>query len=121
MIRTMLIVENNRLLIDLLKAMIKKDHPGVTIIHTDAGAAWDLIDRSGVRFDLVISNVGKGFSHGVELAEKIRKSHPDVQIILMSGGGEPKGHKAHAFLHKPFRPKDFLATIEALIENKRKK
>ncbi|MCP4003845.1 MAG: response regulator [bacterium] len=68
---------------------------------------------------LVLSDTHMPRMTGLQLAQDIRKSHPDLPIILMSAFGEPEsegaaiGQGVSAYLEKPFQ----LPTIAALVQS----
>ena len=59
---------------------------------------------------------------GVEVHGKIREIRPDVPIIFMSGFSEKlsvsryDGLEFSEFIQKPFKPEQFLETVQNLIE-----
>jgi DNA-binding NtrC family response regulator len=60
------------------------------------------------RFAAVISDVTLPGMSGIEFARKVRESHPDLPIVLMSGDESAAGLKGLGprtlFLRKPFVP-----------------
>lgn len=63
--------------------------------------------------DLMMPRLG-----GRELVEFIRRAHPDVRVLVMSGlaSGDPTGAESgDAFLLKPFRPETLLLEVHALL------
>jgi YesN/AraC family two-component response regulator len=118
-IKTVLVVDDDPLMRNVIHSMLKISHPCVVIVHASHGVhGWEIIKartKDGKKFDLVISDVEMEKMDGVQLAEKIQKDHPEVHIILISGNKEPSNHKAHAFLAKPFVRGDLLETIKRLL------
>lgn len=63
--------------------------------------------EDGERFDLVLTDVVMPGLSGIELAERIRRSHPDQKILFTSGYttrefGRPPGEPPQPFMPKPF-------------------
>ena len=59
---------------------------GYAVIDVSEAAAARKVLADGVRVDLILSDVVlPGGTSGPELAEEIRRSHPDIKIIFMSG------------------------------------
>lgn len=113
---TVLIVDDDASVRNTVGSFFRISHPGVVIVHANHGAhAWEMINTDGRRFDVVISDVNmEPDMTGTQLSEKIREKHPNIHVILMSGKEAPKGHKAHAFLQKPFSRGDLLGVIKGL-------
>lgn len=52
---------------------------------------------------------------GAELAQILHDHHPDVPVLVCSGGGEaPEAHLWAAVVHKPWSPADLLHTVARL-------
>ena len=82
----------------------------------DGEAALGAI-TAGLNPDLVISDVAMpGSIDGLTLARRLRKTHPDLPIVLMSGyaegmlSGEVVTENFY-FLQKPFRISEMLSQI----------
>jgi len=113
---TILIVDDKEEIRELLIDIVRTVRPDAVIISAEHGAhAWEIINAPGKKCHLVISDTNMPHMDGVELTANIRKDHPDVRVILMSGRGEPRGHEAHAFVDKPFNIADLRKTIEDLM------
>lgn len=76
--------------------------------------------------DLIITDIVMPEKEGLETIREIRKNHPDVHIIAISGGGQ--GHTdtyldlarklgAGCTLSKPVRREELLATVQSLLGN----
>lgn len=97
-----LVVEDNVLLrFEIADAL--RD-AGCTVVEAaDAEEAWTYL-QSGARPDLVFSDIHLSrSSNGVELAQKIAASYPDIPIILTSGEAYPPTIKnLFRFIPKPY-------------------
>ena len=73
------------------------------------------------RFDLILADEAMPDLMGTELAREIRRTHPDVPIILMSGhGGAQLTQKAAAVgvqevLHKPLQRRDLAESLARVL------
>jgi DNA-binding NtrC family response regulator len=74
------------------------------------------------KFDLVITDLLMPDRDGLELISEMRRAHPAIRIIAMTGGGHiPQKHYlfvaknlgAHGLLEKPFDQKQLLDAIAA--------
>jgi CheY-like chemotaxis protein len=95
---------------------------------SDARSALDEVTRSGENgekpFDLVVSDIVMPQMSGIELVERLKRSQPDLRVLLVSG------HQSHpslrdrqlppgaAFLAKPFTLGDLTAKVRDLLTAK---
>ena len=83
----------------------------------DGKEALQLAERYEGRIDLLISNVQMPEMTGPDLARELRKSRPQIKIILVSGS--PQGvlllDQGWIFLHKPVSPSDLITQIEDVL------
>jgi len=73
-------------------------------------------------FDLVVTDVWMPGLDGVEILKKLRRSHPGLPVIVLTGGstGAPLAYGASlaaafgatAILYKPFEKEDLIAAME---------
>lgn len=72
-------------------------------------------------FDLAILDIMMPGEDGISLAKKIRKTRPDLPLIMLTALGETetriKGLEAGAddYLSKPFEPKELILRIQAIL------
>jgi signal transduction histidine kinase len=95
---------------------------------SDARSALDEVTRSGENgekpFDLVVSDIVMPQMSGIELVERLKRSQPDLRVLLVSG------HQSHpslrdrqlptgaAFLAKPFTLGDLTSKVRDLLAAK---
>lgn len=79
----------------------------------DAESALSLIQDK--RPDVVISDVKLPGMSGVELARQVKENAGDTPVLLMSAFAEPRGHKADAFISKPFELDELTALVRRFI------
>jgi nitrogen-specific signal transduction histidine kinase/ActR/RegA family two-component response regulator len=115
-----LVVEDEPALRGLLAGMI--DDLGYRVkVTANGGEAVIAVEEEGMRPDLLITDVVMPGMSGVVLAERLRKSQPDLRTLFMSGytdnaivhhgvldAGTP-------FLQKPFSVADLASKIEELL------
>jgi len=89
-----------------------------------ADQALDIL-RSDARFDLLFSDiVMPGPKNGWALAEAARLLYPELAILLTTGHAVPPEHgdgPSVEILHKPYRPAELLARIEAILDRRPRK
>jgi CheY-like chemotaxis protein len=106
-----LIVEDE-VLIRALLAEELRGH-GLTVIEAaTADEAWIYL-TSGGKADLIVSDVTMpGAMNGIELAARVRSSHPGLPFILTSGNpGTQNVAALGPFLPKPYRLDDAAALV----------
>lgn len=88
---------------------------GFKVIEAEDGqAALDRVAASGVRPDLLLSDITMPRMDGRALAVEVRKAWPELPIVLMTGyaGGTLTSDCPHNLLiTKPFAPDDLVALI----------
>ncbi len=88
----------------------------------DGRAALELMERNPGRLDLVLTDVAMPGMSGRELAEIVRRHHPALPVMLMSGEASGTvaeldiGSPGRMFLQKPFSPDQLAAQIRALLD-----
>jgi signal transduction histidine kinase/CheY-like chemotaxis protein len=81
----------------------------------NADLALDLLRTDAARFDIVLSDIVMGgTADGIELAERVKRDHPALPIVLMSGYSDSLDRAAAlgvTVLTKPCSPDALLAVI----------
>jgi two-component system cell cycle sensor histidine kinase/response regulator CckA len=92
---------------------------GYTVIEAGNGVeAIDAIERRGGNIDLVVSDVMMPEMDGPTMFKELRKRHPDIKIIFVSGYAEDAFQKSlpdpekYDFLPKPFTLKQLVAQVK---------
>jgi signal transduction histidine kinase/CheY-like chemotaxis protein len=74
----------------------------------------------GYSFALVITDMVLADGHGLDFAEELKVSHPDVPVLCMSGYAEREGFepssKGLSHLQKPFSADELLGKARGLID-----
>jgi DNA-binding response OmpR family regulator len=89
---------------------------------TRGEVAVDLADKQN--FDAIVIDLAMPGMDGLETLKKIKESHPDAEIIMLSGQGSVKTSieamklGAEDFLEKPVDMKELLSKIDEM-KNKR--
>jgi CheY-like chemotaxis protein len=119
--RVILLVDDD----DLFGGMVNKmlDRGGYEVIRTRSGKeALGLYDPQKV--DLVLTDLMMPDMEGIELIIELRRRHPGIKIIAMSGGGKnrPEAYLSVArrlgaarTLAKPFSNEELFTAIQGVI------
>lgn len=120
-----IVFEDDEEIVDLIRAILERDGHAVTA----ADPATDGIDAvagAAGREErvVVITDIFMPDRDGLELTAALRRAHPALPIIAISGGGEARDTSylrtarefgADITLPKPFRPQELRAAVgEAL-------
>jgi DNA-binding response OmpR family regulator len=112
-----LIVEDQREVSRLLRSALETLEHDFDVIELPS-AEEALLESSRNKVDLLVSDFRLPGMTGIELLRKVRKNHPLVKIILITGQTDPKIRKdvaeagADAFFIKPVPITDFLDAVE---------
>jgi PAS domain S-box-containing protein len=101
------------------RALVKNGYNVVTA--ADSIEALDLFYKKEKEFKLVFSDVVLYNKSGIELADELVISKPDIKILLSSGYTDQKSQwpiiqkKAYRFLQKPYSINNLLISIKELL------
>ncbi len=114
--RTILVVDDEHVLADMLALILQRSGYNCTAVYSAAEA----LDALNTHPDLMISDVMMPGMDGVELAVQVSKLLPGINILLISGhAGTQELVKASGlsldFLAKPFTPEELLARVATLL------
>ena len=96
---------------------------GFEVIEAGDGVeALSLVQDSGDRFGVVVSDIVMPKLNGVQLLQRLSITHPELPVILMSGYAGPelaqRGIQAPcSVLSKPFKPEELLAEVRRCIRS----
>lgn len=115
--RRILIVEDQREISRLLRSALETlEHP-LEVVELPSGEEA-ILDSSHHKVDLLVADYRLPGVSGIELMHKVRKDHPQVKVILITGHTDPKVRKevaeagGDAFFLKPVPMADFLDAVE---------
>jgi PAS domain S-box-containing protein len=114
--RRVLIIDDNRELVDALRAVIASGIPGSAIDTADSGAAAMALAKQG--FDVAIVDVKLPDVSGIDLIAPLRAISPFSEVLLLTGfasvdaaiGALRSG--AFAFVLKSFRPEELISIVD---------
>jgi DNA-binding response OmpR family regulator len=119
--RSILVVDDDAPLRNFVTlALEKKGYRVASAV--DGKRAGEAMKRT--KFDVVITDLLMPDCDGIELITQVRRGHPGMRIIAMSGGGRiareqylrlAKGMGAHVLLPKPFMPVELFAAVDSVL------
>lgn len=111
-----LIVEDEEAIRGFIKVNLKRNN----FEALEAGSGEEALSLIGENVDIVLLDVMLPGMNGYEVCEKVRKSHPNMGIIILTAKGQEENRiegldaGADDYIVKPFSPKELLARINAL-------
>jgi DNA-binding NtrC family response regulator len=119
--RILVVDDEDIVLKSCVRALADADHEVETV---DNGAA--ALERIGEgRYDVVVLDIMMPGVGGLEVLQRAKEAHPDVEIIMVTGLSQidtaVKSMKLGAFdyVPKPFDPDELKLTVERAIERRR--
>jgi two-component system cell cycle sensor histidine kinase/response regulator CckA len=117
---TVLLVENEEQLRSLARQILLRH--GYTVLEARTGVeAVQHAEQEARPIDLLLTDIVMPEMHGRELAERVKRCHPEAKIVFMSGYTEntEAGHRVPGgeipLLMKPFTPEGLIGKVrEAL-------
>ena len=114
-----LIVEDEPALQGLFKELISSLGYRVTVA-SNGGEALLLVEEKGLMPDIVITDVVMPVMSGALLVERLRRSHPGIKVLYMSGYTDDAiiRHGVHdgdvPFIQKPFNLNELASKLESI-------
>lgn len=115
-----LIVDDEPIVGDRLKAFIKKDGHRVETFIEPSAALKRLEEKD---FDIVISDIRMGEIDGIQVMQKVFQKSRHTKVIMITGyatlelARESLTKGAFDFIAKPFKLKEIRRTIEKAVES----
>ena len=119
-----LIVDDDAAIRDSIAVLLEVD--GHETIHAENGRQCEQTLGQGLP-DLVILDIFMPERDGIETIRALRRIHPHLKILAISGGGDSKLERSLHFarefgadevLAKPFTDADLRATVRALLQSR---
>jgi len=118
---TILIVDDEPSLVALAKAILTAQ--GYSVLTADSAEhALNMLDAEDV--NLILSDVIMSGMNGYQLAEKVKKQHPNIKMQLVSGFSGVREDNIIAdeilgknILHKPYVPAELLKSVRSILDD----
>ncbi|WP_289104190.1 response regulator transcription factor [uncultured Bacteroides sp.] len=124
MMTRVLLVEDDKNLSFILKSSLEQMIGGYEVVSVANGKdGLDMLTKEN--FDVIVSDVEMPVMDGVTMVQHIRKNHPSLAIIFITGLTTARdvinGYQAGAdfYIKKPFLPEELDAHIQAVLRMKR--
>src|SRR5579862_790151 len=110
---TILVVDDNDVVLDVVVAILRDAKFQVLAAYSGAGAL-EIAKATLGRIDLLLSDVDMPLMSGPDLGLALKKTRPDLHVMLMSGGANGNLlvlNYGWAFIQKPFVPAKLVKMI----------
>ncbi len=112
---TILIVEDDPLVLDVFESMLRSQGHDIIAAH-DPATAWTLLDEGGRDPDVLLVDVALAGASGIDYANELRAKYPTVGVVFTTGFPHREAPARRSgmgeVLRKPFRPHELFALIE---------
>jgi two-component system, cell cycle sensor histidine kinase and response regulator CckA len=116
---TLLIVDGDEAVRNVVVAIL--EGANFRVLSADSGAnAIKLADETGGAIDLLLSDVDMEKMSGPDLGELLKKTRPDMHVMLMSGGTEGNLlvlNYGWAFIQKPMVPVKLVQMVTEVLHS----
>jgi DNA-binding response OmpR family regulator len=118
---TILVVEDEELLLDLLKTIFETRGYRV-LIARDGLEALDVYEQRGKEIDIILMDIGLPKLNGWEVLQKMKEMNSKVRVILASGYIDSHSKSeilkagAKYFIQKPYMLKEVLQRVREVID-----
>jgi DNA-binding NtrC family response regulator len=116
---TILVVDDNEVILEIVQSILKKE--GFRVLTAGGGInAMKLVSEYPDKIDLLLSDIEMPGMTGPQLGIDIKKSWPDMHVMLMSGlpGGDLLVlNYGWAFIQKPFVPSRLIEMVSAVLDS----
>ncbi len=118
--KTILVVDDEGFLVDVLYEVLSSH--GYSVSTATSGEEALRIAQKATSIDLVLTDLIMKPMNGIELADLLKKTYPEVKVLFMSGYTqdhvrEKLGMVPVAFLVKPVSAEDLLEKVRQLLSN----
>ena len=118
-LETILVVDDNPLILKMVVAVLEAE--SFIVLSADNGpSALQLADKTTETIDLLLSDVEMLQMSGPELGESLKKTRPDMRVMLMSGGANGSLlvlNYGWAYIQKPFVAQKLVQMVNHVLHS----
>jgi two-component system, cell cycle sensor histidine kinase and response regulator CckA len=118
-LETILVVDDNPLILKMVVAVLEAE--SFIVLSADNGpSALQLADKTTETIDLLLSDVEMLQMSGPELGESLKKTRPDMHVMLMSGGANGSLlvlNYGWAYIQKPFVAQKLVQMVNHVLHS----
>ncbi len=116
---TILVVDDNEEVLKIVVAILKRANFQV-LSAADGAGCHQVAQQTEGRIDLLLSDVDMPLMSGPDLGETLKKTRPDMHVMLMSGGANGNLlvlNYGWAFIQKPFVPAKLVEMVTDVLNS----
>jgi hypothetical protein len=118
-LETILVVDDNKSVLGIVVAILEGEH--FRVLSADSGpAALRLAETTAETIDLLLSDVEMPEISGPDLGEVLKKTRPNIHVMLMSGGDNGNLlvlNYGWAYIQKPFVAEKLVQMIKEVLHS----
>jgi DNA-binding NtrC family response regulator len=120
--RRILIVDDEEIVVRSCLRILSEDQYDIDVAHDGLEALVKVAEKD---YDMLILDIMMPKMDGIEVLQRVKESHPDTDVIMITGLNEidtaVKAMKLGAFdyLPKPFDPEEFELVVERAFERRK--
>jgi two-component system cell cycle sensor histidine kinase/response regulator CckA len=117
-LETILVVDDNREVLKVVVSILRAAN--FKVLSADSGAHAIELAAEKRQIDMLLSDVDMPGISGPDLGEALKKSRPNLHVMLMSGGGGGNLlvlNYGWAFIQKPFVPARLVQMITKVLHS----
>jgi hypothetical protein len=119
-LETILVVDDNGAVLRVVATILENAHFRVLSANS-AAAALRLAEVTDENIDLLLSDVEMPQMSGPDLGELMKKTRPDLHVMLMSGGANGNLlvlNYGWAYIQKPFVPERLVQMVTEVLHSR---
>jgi CheY-like chemotaxis protein len=118
--KTVLIVDDEEILIDIEDSMLQRIGYN-TLKASNSAEACQLYNDEKEQIDLVVLDIIMPDENGTTTYKRLKRINPDIRVLISTGYGRDEDieeiltDSRNGFIQKPFKFKEFINKIDAIL------
>ena len=114
--KTILVVDDELDILNLIAGALES-HGHQVLVSQNGAEALQILDSHPTPIDLLLTDITMPGMGGVALSEKVKRNHPSIRIVYMTGSADPELiRRAQPLLLKPFEMGWLAEQLDAFLE-----
>ena len=113
MTKTLLVVDDDPAALAVAARILR--HDGYEVLEASSGEEAMAVAAERPPIDLLVTDYHMEGIDGDELADRLRRRHPELKVLIVSGSW-PAGDDRFPVLQKPYHAQQLLDAVRGLLE-----